>query len=289
MNSLSLTEISDYLQDVHKYEGYLMALCEFHDDHNPSMRVTKDYYKCMSCGESGRIERLIEKVSGRVIEKKKVAYNAGFVWNKWLDRFGSVQSISKLAHEFLFFNLQFADYLMSRKFTVDEIRSGKIGLLDSYFTFPIKNECGEVQGIVIRASPTIQTKTNRYSVSPDCQTKLYIPDWRSVNKSDSIYLCYGTLDAWSLKICGYAGVTGISGQELNPKNLEGFRKPIYIIPDRHEERNALELSAGLGWRGKVLLLDYPEDCKDINDVHRIHGAEMVKQLIEEKKEHYNYG
>jgi DNA primase len=289
MNSLSLDEISDYLQGVHKYDGYLMALCEFHEDHNPSMRVTTKYYKCMSCGEGGRIETLIEKVSGRVIEKKKIAYNAGFVWNKWLDRFGSVQSISKIAHEYLYYNLHNAEYLFSRKFTQEDIRQGKIGLLDSYFTFPIKDEYGVVQGIVVRASPTIQTKTNRYSVSPDCSQKLYIPDWRSVNKATAIYLCYGTLDAWSLKMCGYAGVTGISGQELNPKNLESFRKPIYIIPDRHEERNAIELSAGLGWRGKVLLLNYPEDCKDINDVHRIHGANMVQQLIEEKKEHYNYG
>lgn len=289
MNSLSLSEISDYLQDPHKYDGYIMALCEFHDDHNPSMMVTKDYYKCMSCGVSGRIERLIEKVSGRIIEKKKVGYNAGFVWNRWLDRFGSIQFISKMAHEFLFYNMCYADYLVSRKFTEDEIRLGRIGYLDSYFTFPIKDEYGQVQGMVVRASPSIQTKTNRYSVSPDCPQKLYVPSWKSVNMSDSIYLCYGTLDAWSLHMCGYPAMTGISGQELNAKNLEKFRKPIYIIPDRHEERNSLELSAHLGWRGKVLFLNYPEYCKDINDVHRAHGAEMVKQLIEEKKEHYNYG
>lgn len=36
-------------------EGWVSALCPFHDDRNPSFRVnlTKGCYRCMSCGEHG--------------------------------------------------------------------------------------------------------------------------------------------------------------------------------------------------------------------------------------------
>ena len=107
-------------------------------------------------------------------------------------------------------------------------------------------------------------------------------------KDEYLYLCYGTLDAWTLVMAGYAGVTGISGQELNFHNLDRFRKPMYIIPDRGEEKNALALQTKLDWRGMLLLLEYPPDTKYLNGIQMKYGLEKVNEIIEKAKRRYEY-
>lgn len=286
---ISLDDVVDYLQNPHKYDGYIMALCEFHDDHNPSMMVSKSGYRCKSCGVHGSLVSLYEKVSGRHIAHQKREYNpAAFIWRNWRQKFGGWKEVAKIAHQSILWDMNLAGYLFDRKLTEEDIRRSKIGYLDGYFTFPIKDNNGEIVGIVARASKSIQTKTNRYSVSPDCPVKLFTPDWRAIQRAEQIYVCYGTIDSFTLIHAGYSGLTGISGQELNSTNLP-FRKPIYIIPDKKEERSALFLQSSLGWRGMSLILDYPDDCKDLNDIEMKYGIEKVKELIETKKEKYIYG
>ena len=163
------------------------------------------------------------------------------------------------------------------------------GYLDGFYTFPIKNQYDEIQGIVARASPTIQTKNNRYTVSKDCPEKLYVPNWRNVLKAEEIYVCYGTLDVWTLHMAGYDGVTGISGQELSAANLDRFRKRMYIIPDKGEEKSAIELQSRLGWRACPLYLNYPEGTKDLNGIQMKYSLDTMSHLIEQAKEKYNYG
>jgi len=242
----------------------------------------------MSCGAKGSLEKLYEKVSGRVVAREKNPYNpAQKIWHTWFEKYGSVQAIAKLAHLELVNNPERGHYLKQRLID-SQIKVGKIGFLGGFYTFPVRDEYDVVQGIVARASPTIQTKTLRYTVSPNCPQKLYVPVWRKVLKDEYLYLCYGTLDAWTLVMAGYAGITGISGQELNYHNVDRFRKPMFIIPDLGEEKNALELQTKLGWRGMSLFLDFPDGCKDLQDIHMKFGIEKVIELIEKAKEKYNY-
>jgi len=291
---LTLDDMYEVLSDSKKYTGYIMAHCEFllaghrGNDENPSMRVTKRGYSCMSCGAHGSLEKLYEKVSGRVVIRERRAYSpAAFIWKRWEDKFGSIQNIAKIAHRALTDNPDDGHYLQQRK--VDsQIKNCMIGYLDGYYLFPIQNEFGEIDGLVARASPTIQTKNNRYSVSPNCSTKLYIPSWRKVLKDEYLYVPFGTIDAISLNIFGYAGLTGISGQELNAINLDRFRKPIFIIPDKGEERRAIEIQSQLGWRGMMLLIDWPEGTKDLNNIHVKYGIDTVLKLIEQSKERYKH-
>ena len=51
-----------------------------------------------------------------------------------------------------------------------------------------------------------------------------------------------------------------------------------FIPDKGEEKEANRIASQLDWRGKVLKVEYPDDCKDINDVHVKHP-----KLLEEMK------
>lgn len=284
---ISIDEVSEYLEQWHGYGEYGMSICPFHDDHSPSLQVSSTGYRCKSCGAHGGLQKLYSEVSGKVTVREKVYNPSAWIWRNWSEKFGSIRAISKFAHQSLIYNPQNSGFLVDRK--VDgQIKNGMMGLLESYYLFPIKDEYEQVQGIVARASPTIQTKNNRYSVSPNSPVKLYVPNWRHVLKADELYVCYGTLDSWTLEIAGYAGLTGISGQELNALNLGRFHKPMYIIPDKGEERSALELQCKLGWRGMSLFLDWPDGTKDLNGVHMIYGIEKVVELIEKAKRRYNY-
>lgn len=284
---LSLEEVSEYLEQVHVYSGYAMSICPFHDDHSPSMMVWGNGFKCKSCNTGGSLEYLYSKVSGRIVKKEK-AYNRGAtIWREWEEKFGSIPNIARIANVNLLRDSALWEYMALRKLE-GQIKYGMFGYLDGFFTFPISNEYGDIVGMIARASTTIQSKHLRYTVSYNCPEKLYVPSWRNVHKSDSIYVCYGTMDVWSLHIGGYAGVTGISGQELNAVNLDRFRKPMYIIPDRGEENSALELMSKLGWRGMILDIKYPDGCKDLNDIHVKYGLDTMSKLIETAKEKYNY-
>lgn len=287
MNNLTLDEVGEYLDQWHRYTHYGMALCPYHDDKNPSLRVSEHRYKCLSCGASGSLEKLYQHVSGRVVARERTYNQAAFVWKKWEERFGSIQAIAKIAHQELLNDPNLGSYLVKRGID-SHINTGKFGFLDGYYTFPVINEYNEIHGVVVRASPTIQTKNNRYSVSYGCHTKLYIPSWKNVLKAEDLYVCYGTIDAWSLHMAGYAGITGISGQELSAENLDRFRKRIFIIPDKGEEKSALYLQARLGWRACPLFLDWPDGTKDINGVHTLYSLDTVSKLIEKAKEKYNY-
>lgn len=284
--NITLEEVSEHLEGFHKYDGYGMANCEFHSDKNPSMWVSEHGYKCMSCGAKGSLAYLYEKVSGKIVSREKKYNPAQKIWYTWTEKYGSIQSIAKLAHQELRNNPERGHYLKQRKID-SQINPGKLGFLDGYYTFPVRDEYDEVKGIVARASPTIQTATLRYTVSPHCEQKLYVPNWRLVRKEPYLYACFGTLDAWTLVMCGYAGMTGISGQEMNPHNLP-FRKPIYIIPDHGEEKKAIDLQCGLDWRGNTLLIDWPEGTKDLNDIQMKYGLDKVKELVEKAKERYKY-
>lgn len=198
MTRISLEDVVDYLEDYHPYQGYGMARCVEHDDHNPSMRVGEWGYKCMSCGAKGSLEKLYEEVSGRVVIQEKRKWNpSALIWDKWKDRFGSIPQIAKVAHKNLLENPDLGNYLQVRKID-SQIKNLKLGYLDGYYLFGIRDEYNELQGIVARSSPTIQTKNNRYTVSPKCIIKLFIPNWRRVLKASDLYVCYGVIDSVTL-------------------------------------------------------------------------------------------
>jgi len=288
MSHLTLDDLRDYLDQYHPYNGYSMAVCPFHDDHSPSLRVTELGYKCKSCHAKGSLTKLYSHVTGRPIQKTKREYNpSAYIWNNWIEEYGSVQETCKVAHMQILGKPDLGHYLYKRGLTQYQINMGYLGFLGGYYIFPIKDELGKIQGAVARASPTIQTKRNRYSASKDCPVKLYVPSWDAVNKSNEIYVCYGTVDAWSLLMAGYPSVTGISGQEFNASHLDQFRKVIYIIADKREHESAIHLQSQLGWRGRRLDLDW-EDSKDCNDIHVNFGLDVLREKIELAKEKYNY-
>ncbi|MBQ0064664.1 MAG: DNA primase [Firmicutes bacterium] len=55
--------ISNYLTITKKGKNY-MAICPFHDDHDPSLSIstTKQFYKCFVCGNGGDVFRFVQNI-----------------------------------------------------------------------------------------------------------------------------------------------------------------------------------------------------------------------------------
>jgi DNA primase len=285
---ITLDELEDYLESFHRYDSYAMACCVFHNDSSPSMLITENGYTCKSCGARGSLVTLYNKVSGRPVQPQKKVYNpSAFIWDRWNSQYDNLEYVCTVAHKQLKSRPELGEYLYKRKLTQCQIDLGTLGFLGGYYTFPIKDVDGKIQGAVARASPTIQTKDNRYSASKNCPVKLYVPNWQAVLEAKEIYVCFGTLDAWSLQMAGYPALTGISGQQFQAEFLDQFRKPIYIIADKREEKSAIHLQSRLGWRGRRLDIQWLEGTKDINDIHVKFGLEIVKEKIKEAKRKYD--
>lgn len=285
---IQISDLEDYLEGFHQYDGYAMSCCVFHDDSNPSMVITPSSYICKSCGAHGSIEKLYAHASGRPVQVTKKEYNpSAFIWDRWLEQYNEIWRVCNVAHNQLVERPELGEYLYKRGLTIRQIEQGRLGFLGGYYIFPIRDQDNKIQGAVARASPTIQTKNNRFSATKNCPIKIYTPDWLTLCTNDEICVCFGTLDSWSLFMAGFPALTGISGQQFSAEHLDQFRKIIYIIPDKNEEKSALHLQRGLGWRGRRLDIDFPDGCKDINDIHVKFGLDKVKQLVEEAKRKYD--
>jgi len=107
---------------------------------------------------------------------------------------------------------------------------------------------------------------------------LYCPNWKRLEGSGDIYLCFGIVSCLSFYMLGLESLSTLSGHKLDSSSLDAIRKKIIIVPDRHEEEAAHKLANQLGWRGSVLELDYPDDCDDPNDVY-MKNPMLLKDLI----------
>ena len=47
-----------------KVKRHDMALCPFHDDRHPSLKLNRDFYYCFGCGEKGDVVDLVSKLLG---------------------------------------------------------------------------------------------------------------------------------------------------------------------------------------------------------------------------------
>ena len=64
--------------------------------------------------------------------------------------------------------------------------------------------------------------------------------------------------------------------------LNQFRKRIIFLPDLGEEDAALKIISKFGWRGALAKINYPDNTKDINDLH-IKYPELLAQQFGEYK------
>lgn len=141
-NNLDIVEvISSYLPLTSKGKNYF-GVCPFHDDHSPSMSVSKEkqIYTCFSCGATGNVFKFIqdyENISFMEAVKKcadmaSISINVGQV--KKINKHQDLYDIYELSQKFYQNNIntelgkKAKEYLYSRKIDDNIIKEFGIGL-----------------------------------------------------------------------------------------------------------------------------------------------------------------
>ena len=133
--------ISSYIDLVPKGKNYF-GVCPFHDDHSPSMSVSreKQIYRCFTCGASGNVLTFVMNYEniGFVDALKKLGDKVGIHLdiksNQKSSKYSEFYDIYKLSTNFYKNNLnsplgeEARKYLNSRKITEDMIKTFDIGL-----------------------------------------------------------------------------------------------------------------------------------------------------------------
>lgn len=259
-----LEEIRDRLDKCSHYGTYLLASCPFHSpDKHPSFFVYADWYSCRSCGERGRTENLLERLTGVYIHKTPVSTFNPFP--EWLRRFGGLTEALVAAYRNGKAFPVYMEYVRNRGIVDTTIQTLKLGYLDGWITIPVFQS----KRIVGATTRMIQGEARYFNPKEQNSSLLFIPNETLVRESDWTYLVFGMFDAITLFQLGVPVITTLNGIKAKPEPFAEIRKKIIIIPDRGEEKTASRLAAKLDWRGKLKVLDYPIGAKDINDLHKM--------------------
>lgn len=267
-----LDDLLEVLEGARRYERYIASLCPFHEENRPSFMVWEDYYKCYSCGATGKTENLTHLIRGSRVHHQSQTriFNP---WLRWTKKYGRLGLALKAANS----NLP-SSYLSERGINESFQRKFKLGFLDDWYTFPFYNDGGKIIGSIARCGEENPSPA-KYITPPRQNNRhlIYVPDWELLHKSRAVYVTFGILDAITLAINGM-GAISIIGLFVDASAFDFLRKNIYIIPDQFEDKFALALAARLGWRGHAAKIAYPDGCKDINDVFCNHPSQLSSVL-----------
>ena len=267
----------EHLQGARRFSRYVAAVCPFHDDNKASLLVYPDGYRCLACGARGKLEKLWQTstISTLALEKPPAQYrpNVPEGWDN--------ERLARSAHHVLSDTPGLQQYLIQRGLG-RAIRSFQYGYWDGWYTIPIRDQDDKVQELVFRAGPWIQSATgSRFWQRSGQHARMYCPDWALLRRQELVFVTFGLFDAATLALHHYPAVTSTIGKgSFQPDWLGWFNGYVIIIPDLEEEKEAHLLASKLGWRGRVLLLPYPEGCKDPNDMEQ-HDPELLVGSIDE--------
>ena len=143
-NSVDIVDvISSYLPLTARGKNYF-GVCPFHDDHSPSMSVSKEkqIYTCFSCGATGNVIKFIQDYDNvSFIEAVKkcadiagIPLNVGTKKDTKYDKFSELYEIYEISYKFYQNNINSSiakeakQYLADRQLSDKEIKHFGIGL-----------------------------------------------------------------------------------------------------------------------------------------------------------------
>lgn len=274
----NLSEVSEYVEG-HQYNGYIACKCLFHDDSRPSMFIYSDTYRCSACGAFGNTDKLLADLSGSNIRSKprtdKYDANPFTLWQK---AYGNILSALKVSYRLMKKNPSI--YLDERGITQKFQQKYRLGYMDGYYTVPCFKDDKTLWGAVARSEPGLGVSSKYTTPNGQSNTEmLYIPDWELFHKRKFIFLTFGILDAISLTIMGVPAASTLSGKTVNHNIFSSWNKIFWIWADRGEEQEAHTLASKMSWRGQALKINWPDGCKDVNDL-LVKERKLLQETIE---------
>ena len=285
LRSLSCEGVAQRLGiKVHRHK----ALCCFHNDHTPSLTFRKNKFKCWSCGESGDSISFVQKVLGKdfldacrwladehnVIVTSFTTPEDSGVQQKPFDasryeRFFERPWLLPEARKFLFEERKIDPRVVRWcRVTSWKDRSGTPWLQIPYF-----NREGKLIGIQNRnlikgATPRFRFPQGGGSISLYNQ-----PVLNMLRPNDTLYICEGASDTWSMLSSGHKAIAIPSATLLSKKDVEllqalsselSVRFEMWPDNDAPGERLFLQLKEVLP---SLIRHQLPQNCKDYSEYY----------------------
>ncbi len=283
--------IVDYVK-LKRKGANMVGLCPFHSEKTASFTVSKQGYKCFGCGKSGSdaVAFLMEHNHINYIEALKIIsdkYNIPFNEN--------VKSYDKPVPRLEKLPIKTIEYFEKRGISNDTLLRFGITQCDEFMPIARKEvpticfnyiKDGELVNIKYRA------KDRDFKLYKNAELIFYNLD--SIKDEETVIIVEGEVDCLSLHEAGIYNVVSVpNGASTGQQQLKYLdncwqhfedKKRIILFTDNDPVGLALrdELARRLG-KERCYKVDYPEGCKDANDVLVNHGKPMLHSIIEQVK------
>ncbi len=287
--------VQDFIK-LKKAGANMVGLCPFHKEKTGSFTVSpsKQIYKCFGCGKSGdAIQFLMEHESKSFIEameiladKYKIELDEPGSKKEFIKPVARLEKLGKKALEW---------FEVERKISNDTLLRMKITEAVEFMPQMAK-EVPVICFNYYRDDQLINIKfrgpKKSFKLSKDSELIFYNID--SIRGEDSVVICEGEIDLLSLvEAKVYNAISVPNGASKGTQRLEYLDncwkeftsiKKVVIATDNDEPGRMLkeELARRIG-KEKCWVVNYPDGCKDANDVLIKHGPAVLKEVIESAK------
>jgi len=286
--------IGDYIK-LRPEGKNMVARCPFHEEKTASFKIVKadNFYKCFGCGRSGdSIAFLMELKNINYIEAiKLIAAKYSIEIEDTKKDYERPVMRQELPADIVI------QYFVKRNISASTIKDFKITQSREWMPAAkteIQVICfnyyksGELVNIKFRG------KDKDFKLAKNAEPILYNLD--SIINNNECVICEGEIDCLSLHEAGIKNVVSIPNGTPPPNsqyNLEYLnncwssfegKDKIIIATDNDGPGKAIrdELARRLGFE-RCYMIEYPNDCKDMNDVLCKYGKAKVIEIISEAK------
>jgi len=271
----------------------VVGLCPFHNEKSPSFKVsaTKNIYKCFGCGKSGdSIDFIQQNQNKNYIEA--ITIIAGF-YNITLEE--EVTTVARVFTKPVFkpgdIGTKFLNWFANRGISPNTLNELKVTQVMEWMP-KAKAETETICFNYFRNDELVNVKyradNKDFKLSKDAELVFYNID--SIKDKDYVVITEGEIDCLSVYQSGIKSVISVpngaakGNQKLDYLNncWDAFEnvKNIVLMVDNDEPGMMLreELGRRFGF-DRCLKVEYPEDCKDANDILVKFGAVVLLDTI----------
>jgi len=277
-------------KDGANYSG----LCPFHNEKSPSFKIKGDMYKCFGCGKSGDIFSFVMEYENTTFFEavKKVAASINFELKEDTTNYiKPIERLTKLNDKFL------QHFESNRKISNNTLL--RFGITESIEWMPkAKTEIPVICFNYYKDQELINIKfrgaNKDMKMAKDAELIFYNLD--AIKDDKQCVIVEGEIDCLSMYEAGvYNCVSVPNGANVNGKvNLKYLdncfdyfanKTKIIIATDNDSAGKRLsdELIRRFG-KERCYKLEFPEDCKDANEILCKYGKEHLKLLTNTAKE-----
>ena len=269
------------------------ALCPFHDDHSPSLAFKKNKYRCWSCGASGDVISLVEKMLGKDFKEacRWLADEHNVILTEWTKEVTTPLPLGEGSGVRLFDATRYLRFFErpwlneeARRFLFEERRiDPRVVSWCRLSSFKDRNDVpwlsipyfdSRWQLIGVQYRNLVKGALPRFRFPQGAECGIYnLPVLNRLRPGDELYITEGCSDCWAMLSAGHKAVAIPSATLLSKKDVEllatlnaQLSTQFHIYPDQDVpgERLFLQLREVLP---SLVRHQLPPGCKDFSEYY----------------------